>query len=259
MLNRKNLIDFKEIDKILCVLVLLVLLSPAASAQKLFEKPVVFGLKMGFNGSFFTEDVAGFEPGSPNHNSSFERFLRFSPIIGASVDYTLNKHISFGAEILYNTRGMAYRQQNNNVIMIGQHGNETAYNYFKYRIEYIELPITVHFNFLPPVQDNWLTFYVGIAPAIAVSESVKFDYPQVTMGPGKEPDDINGTLSGVKAFNASLLSGLQFGSRPSVMGWFVDLRGSYALMPVFDDKIDGNGDNLDTQMLTFSLGFGLKF
>lgn len=239
--------------------IILLWASLTASSQKLFEKPLVFGVKIGFNASLFTDDVNSFDPSSPRHDNSFGRYVRASPLIGFTIDYTISKQFYLGTEILYNTRGMAYRQANDNVVMIRNNKAEQAYNYFKYKIEYIEVPLTAHYNFLPPVHDNWLTFYAGVAPAVAVSKQVKFDYPEINAGPGKEPDDESADLQGVKSFNTSLLGGLQFGSRPSVIGYFIDLRTSYTLLPTFNAKTDVNGDNLNTKMLSFSLGLGLKF
>jgi hypothetical protein len=154
---------------------------------------------------------------------------------------------------------MAYRQENNSVIMIGQNGNEQAYNYFKYKLEYMELPLTVNYNVSPLAQDNWTSFYIGLAPAVAVSTTTKLVFPTITAGPGNGRPDQSAEISGVRKFNTSLLGGLQVGGRPSLIGFYGDLRASYTLLPVFDEKVDGNNDNLDTKMLTFTIGLGLKF
>lgn len=228
-------------------------------AQSSFVEPVVFGFKVGLNASLFTEDVNSFDPFSSFYDSSFQRFVRASGFAGVTVDYMVTERFSVGAEVLYNSRGMAYRQKNNNVMMIGRDGAEQAYNFFKYKIDYLELPLTANYNVLDVASDNWLTGYLGLAPAVAVSKKVKLDYPKVNAGPGEEEPDQQSELNNVRSFNTSVLAGIQFGSVPSFMGWYVDLRSSYTLLPVFNGDINLNGDNLNTRMFTFSLGMGVKF
>lgn len=237
----------------------LLLLKFNTLAQSSFVKPVIFGVKAGINSSLFIADVGPFDPNSSFNNASFQRFLRFSAFAGLTVDYMVKERLSVGAELLYNSRGMAYRQQNNGVLMIGNGGQEQAYNYFKYKIDYLELPLTANFNVLNVASDNWLTGYVGIAPAVALHKSVKLDYPEVNAGPWSGEPDQSGDLENVRSFNTSVLTGIQFGGVPSHMGGYMDLRASYTLLPVFNVKQDVNADNLNTRMFSFSVGIGVKF
>ncbi|ACU03746.1 porin family protein [Pedobacter heparinus] len=228
-------------------------------AQSSFVKPVIFGLKGGLNASFFTKDVDLFDPASSGNDPSFRRFLRAAAFAGITVDYMVGERFSVGAEVLYNARGMAYRQKNNSVIMIGQNGAEQAYNYFKYKVDYLELPLTAGYNVLPVASDNWLTGYVGLAPAIAINKAVKLDYPKPNAGPWEGQADKSGNLDGVRTFNTSMLAGIQFGGVPSFVGAYADLRASYTLFPVFTENNSLSGNNLNTRMLSFSFGIGLKF
>lgn len=237
----------------------LLLLKFHAQAQSSFVQPVVFGLKAGINTSLFTEDVDAFDPVSSSNDPSFKRFLRISGFGGITVDYMLTERFSVGAEILYNSRGMAYRRENNNVLMIGRDGVEQVYSYFKYNIDYLELPLTASYNVLAVASDNWLTGYAGLAPAITVNKGVKLDHPEVNAGPSDGEPDQYGKLAGVRPFNTSLLAGVQFGSVPSFIGVFADLRANYTLLPVFSGDSNVDGDNMDTGMLSFSLGLGIKF
>lgn len=237
----------------------LLLLKFHAWAQSSFVQPVVFGLKAGVNASLFTKDVDAFDPGSSSNTPSFKRFLHISGFGGITVDYMITERFSLGAEILYNSRGMAYRQENNNVLMIGRGGAEQGYTYFKYNIDYLEFPLTASYNVFAIASDNWLTGYAGLAPAITVGKGTELDHPKVNAGPSNGASDQYGKLTGVRPFNTSLLAGIQFGSVPSFVGVFADLRASYTLLPVFSDDGNVDGDNLETRMLSFSLGLGIKF
>lgn len=228
-------------------------------AQSSFVQPLVFGIKTGLNASFFTADVDTFDPASSSYNAAFKRFLRASGFAGVTVDYMVKERFSVGAEVLYNSRGMAYKRENNSVLVLGRDGVEQAYSYFKYNIDYLEMPLTASYNVLAVASDNWLTGYAGLAPAIVVRKGVKLDHPKANAGPWEGEPDQSAELSNVRAFNASLLAGIQFGGVPSFVGAFADLRASYTLLPVFDRDRSITGDNLNTRMLSFSLGLGIKF
>lgn len=229
------------------------------SAQSSFVQPLIFGIKTGLNASFFTADVETFDPAGSSYDSSFKPFLRASGFAGITVDYMVTERFSLGAEILYNSRGMAYRRENNSVLVIGKNGVEQAYTYFKYNIDYLELPITASYNVLAVASDNWLTGYAGLAPGIVMHKRVRLDHPEANAGPWEGASDQSRELTNVRPFNASLLAGVQFGGVPSFVGAFADLRASYTLLPVFDSDRNSNGDNLETRMLSFSLGLGIKF
>ena len=171
----------------------------------------------------------------------------------------LNDRVSAGAEILYSARGMSYRQKNNSVLIIGGNGAEQAFNYFVYKIDYVELPLTINYNVLSPSSNNWLTGYVGLAPALAVSKNVTMNYAQPNAGPWQGQKDESASLSDVNSFNANALAGIQYGAVPAYLGFYMDLRASYTLLPVFSRDKDASGDNMNTKMCTLSLGVGIKF
>ena len=230
-----------------------------ASAQGSFAQPLIFGIKTGISGSFFTKDVNEFDPSSDFKNPVFQRFFRPTGQFGVTVDYMLKERVSLGAEILYVGRGTGYRRKNNNVLIIGGNGSQDAYDYFRYKIDYIELPFTINYNVLDPSSDDWLTGYGGLAPAIAVSKGVSLTNAQPNAGPWKGQPNQSAELTGVRTFNASAVAGIQYGSVPAFLGYYVDIRATYALLPVFTADQDVNGDNLNTRMLALTFGIGLKF
>jgi hypothetical protein len=230
----------------------------SARAQISFQKIIKVGLKAGVSGSVFTKDVEPFDPHIPGYYDTFENFVRFAGYGGVTLDYDISPRFSIGAELLYSARGMAYREENDEVLIIGDEGEEQAYNYFNFNVDYIELPVTANFSVLPLASKTWLKIYGGIARAAAVHKKTKLRYPDVD---GYDaPDLVKTQLQHVRTFNTSVIGGLKVGGKKekSVIP-FGDLRGSYMLSPVFNrDKADNRG-NLDTRMFSLSLGLGLQF
>lgn len=238
---------------------MLLLFNWNVNAQSSFVKPLIFGAKLGMNGSIFTADVDFFDLSSNMNDPSFSRFLRLAAYGGVTVDYMITDRFSVGAEVLYNARGMAYRQENSGVITIGTTGKpEQSYNYFKYKIDYVELPLTAGYNVLDVASNSWLMGYVGLAPAIAVKKEAMFDNAN-GLGPLAGKADASGELDHVRGFNTSILAGIQYGAVPGAVGTYIDFRASYTMLPVFTESKNTRAENLRTQMLTVSLGLGIKF
>ena len=232
-----------------------------AHAQDPYEPKLRFGLKAGVNGSIFTNTVEPFGPAQRSRLDYFERFFRPSGFGGITVDGMLSNRISIGAEVLYNSRGMGYRERNDNVVIYDNEGYEQqAYNYFNYNIDYLEFPLTVNYNFASASSRLFFAGYAGIAPAVAINYITKVTYVESIDASGRKANNEKSTLSNVNHFNNSLLAGIKIGGintrRPA---FFFDFRTSYTLLPVFNKSSADNGNNLDTQMLTFSLGLGMKF
>lgn len=230
----------------------------SARAQISFQKVIKVGVKAGVSGSVFTKDVEPFDPHIFGYYDTFENFVRLAGYGGVTLDYDISPRFSLGAEVLYNARGMSYREENYDVVIIGDEGEEQAYNYFNFNVDYIELPIIVNFNVLSLDSKTWLKVYGGIARAAAVHKKTKLKYPDVK---GYDaPDNVKTQLQHVRTFNTSVIGGLKVGGKKgkSIIP-FGDLRGSYMLSPVFNRSKAANGGNLDTRMFSLSLGLGVQF
>ncbi|WP_316790378.1 porin family protein [Pedobacter frigoris] len=230
-------------------------------AQQPFEKKVRFGIKAGINGSLFTKTVDPFGPVQRNRFNEFSRFVRISGFGGLTADAAVAKRVTIGAELLFNSRGMAYREENYDVVIIDEDGNEQqAYNDFNYNIDYIEFPLTVNYDFNEPSSNVWFAAYAGIAPGVAINYITKLRYEKSPDGGGRRNNNEKSTLDHVNHFNNSLLAGIKVGEhnkkRTAV---FADFRTSYTLLPVFNMTEADNGNNLNTRMLTLSIGLGVRF
>ncbi|WP_353136292.1 porin family protein [Pseudopedobacter sp.] len=241
--------------KKLLSLSVLVCLNVVVFAQT--KKPLSIGLKGGLNGSFFTKDIEGLGTKSNSGSNDYERFFRISAFIGLTFDYAKTDRFILGTEVLYNARGMAYRKENNSVLIIGDNGTEQAYTYFKYNIDYLELPLKAGYTLS---SSGSSMIYAGLAPAIAVHAMNATRYPKANAGPGSSPSDVTKDLKDVRTFNSSIITGLSLGGRNrSGALIYADLRFSYTLLPVFTRDRNSNGENLSTRMITGSFGAGIKF
>lgn len=225
------------------------------NAQQQGTSNLKLGFKAGINLSSFTNKEDMLMMLSGVSYSSFESYFRVSAMAGITAEYKLNPKFSLNTELLYNTRGMAYRRPNNSVVLIGENGAEQAYDYYKFMIDYVELPLMASYFIVPSIKPTAFNVYLGLAPGIAVSKRAKMDYPEVTAGPGQGQADVNGDLGYVNSFNASGLLGFKVERKlESGLAVVVDLRGSYAFLPVFEKKV-----NVDTKMLTGTFALGIKF
>jgi len=234
---------------------LLLFLTSCVQAQEK-DSRFKFGAKAGINLSFFTNDVGPFKEPDEMY-SSFERNPRPSANIGVTLNVQMPKKFNFGVELLYNTRGATYVQENEKVQEEDDEGVErNAKNYFNYNIDYLELPLTVNYNFKSELSKSFIMGYAGIDPSLAINHKTRLKYPK------KDPDHENQktNLPDVKKFTNNIIAGVQFGESYSTMNdLYIDLRGSYMLSPVFSRSVNNQGESLYTHMYTFTLAFGIRF
>jgi hypothetical protein len=243
------------------ILGLLLLYGLYAHAQDPFEKRVKFGVKAGINGSLFTSTVDPFGPFQRNRLNDFSRFFRTSAFGGLTADGAVSRRLGIGAELLFNSRGMAYRERNYDVVILDEYGNEEqAYNDFNYNIDYVEVPITINYSFNAASSNVWIAGYAGMAPGFVVNSITKLRYETPEYGGRRRERNEKNPLNNVNNFNNSLLLGIKVGeNKTRGTTLFGDFRASYAMRPVFSGSMADSGNNLDTRMLTFSVSLGLKF
>jgi hypothetical protein len=251
--------------KTLLITTLIVLTLTFANAQSFNFANVHFGLKTGVNLSSFTDDVYNFDPNSPGYKNSnysyFERYFRIVPLAGITADYYLNKSFALSAELIYNGRGAAYREPNGDVVTFNTQGQtQTAYNLYRFQLDYVELPLIAQFDVNSSEHGSSFILYGGIAPGVLVNKGVNYTY-YVTdnNSPSANTASKQNDLLNVKGFELSPIAGLRLGGNHQLKNeFFADLRGEYTLLPVFNmDK--ENGYNLKTNMWTVGLAIGYRF
>ena len=213
------------------------------------------GAKIGFNVSSFTRDVAIFDQPDEAY-SSFKNSVRLSFMAGITLDMEMANSFTLGMELLYNSRGMSYSQKNDRVVIETEGGQtKNAYNNYEYQLDYLELPLTVNYNFKPESANKYVKGYLGIAPAVALRKKSVLTYPKSDPEHDKQKAD----LSDVRSFTKSIITGVKLGESYAENELYIDFRGSYMPDKVFTQRIDDSGKNLDTHMFTFTFSFGFKF
>ncbi|WP_285008688.1 porin family protein [Pedobacter faecalis] len=228
-----------------------------AHAQITFQKHIRVGIKAGVNASVFSKDVEPFDPRIPGYYDTFQNWARFSGHGGVTFDYHVTDRLSIGAELLYSGRGMSYREENDEAIIYTEDGEQQAYNYFNYKIDYMELPVTVQYNVLSPATNVRLGIYGGFARGVALHKRTKLIFPEAD-GYDK-PENEQNELMYVRNFSTSVIGGLKVSGKSLKTNPFADIRASQMINPVFNRKSAPNGGNLDTRMFTLSLAVGVQF
>ncbi|WP_199119616.1 porin family protein [Pedobacter sp. ASV28] len=231
----------------------LLLLSLNSFSQE--KTKLKIGLKLGINFSAFTNKAQMLTTFDAMGYNDFESYFRGSIAVGLVGEYNLSNRLNVGTELLYNSRGNAYRRENNSVLSLNSNGGrQQAYDYYIFKLDYLELPIMINYKFLNG-SSTYLSAYGGVAPGILVSSNVSLKYPTITSGPGNGQPNRDQSLHGVNKLNISPLIGVQVGSQQlGKTTFYLDLRGSYGIVPVFKNNI-----GFDTRMVTGTFGLGLKF
>ncbi|MHA4895929.1 porin family protein [Pedobacter sp. PWIIR3] len=224
------------------------------------EKQIRLGVKIGANFSVFTNDVYPFKGTTDPKFMYFKPSGRASGMGGVTADFSVRRSFSLGAELLFNSRGMAYSEENNYAYETDENGYEKqSYNFFNYNIDYLEVPVTANYHFYPRGHVK-LTAYAGLAPSIAIHGKSKLKYAKGLDGDGYRASNENTSLTNVRSSNNSVLAGFQvsgLGLGATKVIPFLDLRLSYLLRSVFSGT--QHGSDLDTKMFTGTFAFGVKF
>lgn len=216
---------------------------------------ISFGIKAGFGLSYFSDNVAPFDQPEEKFGA-FKRSERTAIFPGITMDVDLVRGFSFITELLYSPRGMEYSEKIPRLVIRDRDGTEkSAYNYFDYKINYLELPLILNYNFSKKTAKTYWQAYAGIAPTVLISSKTKLDYYRET----DAQQDTKSKLRDIRPFNHSFIAGIKSGDGlGTVYEGYMDLRISYILSPVFKRKFDDTGGNLNTRMYTFTLSLGIK-
>ncbi|RZL19721.1 MAG: PorT family protein [Pedobacter sp.] len=222
------------------------------------EKSIRLGAKIGANFSLFSRSVEPFDQKQGTRFEYFDRDARISGMGGLTAEFILTKGFSLGVEFLYTTRGMAYKEKNNHVVILNEEGRNTASNRYTYNIDYLEVPVTINYNFNDASSSLRLVGYMGIAPAMVVNSRTTLRYADGVDGDGYRAANENNKLTNVRLYNNNILFGFQVGENSSKrLGGYLDLRGTHTLRPIFQGT-NNIRSMRNTNMLSFTLAVGIR-
>ncbi|MBC7567807.1 MAG: PorT family protein [Pedobacter sp.] len=239
-------------------LIIMAALALSAFCVQAQERSIRLGAKVGANFSLFTQSVAPFDQKTGTRFEFFDRDVRISGMGGLTAEFLLPKGFSLGVEFLFSSRGMAYKEENNYAVVLNEEGENTATNRFTYNIDYLEIPVTINYNFNEPSSSLRLVGYIGIAPAMAIHSKTTLRYAEGLDGDGYRAANENANLNNVRLYNNNVLAGFQIGENSTKrLGGYLDLRGTRTLRPVFQGK-SRSANIPNTNMLTFTLAIGIR-
>ncbi|RZK82361.1 MAG: PorT family protein [Pedobacter sp.] len=243
--------------KTMLIMAAVVLASLCTQAQ---QKAIRLGIKAGANFSLFTSKISPFTEPVDAKYEYFRRQARTSAMGGVTAEFMLTHGFSLGVEVLFSSRGMTHSEKNNYVVTYDNEGNRSVgRNRFIYGIDYVEVPVTINYDFEKNSDHTRFLGYVGLAPAMNTHAKTKLRYAENLDADGYRTPDEDARLSNVRLLNNNIVFGIQVGEKNATRAsGFVDLRGTYTLRSVFN-KSPLIADNNNTRMLTGTLSVGLKF
>lgn len=216
------------------------------------------GVKGGINLSWFTQDIDPFARNSEYYEDyiGFKQYVRAGISAGITLHRQTNSPFSFGAELLYTSRGAMYRIRNSEVVLIDDNGETSkAYDTYTYRIDFAEIPLYVQMEPEFRAKTNF-AFYAGLAPAYAFNAKRIYRYYDVTgVAELGDRQKRKKDLEDVRALNFFPLGGIKIGGRQG----YLDLRVSYPFFPTFARTENDYGSNLSTRTWSIGAAGGLYF
>lgn len=76
-----------------------------------------------------------------DQGSGYENYVRPSVGVGVTAEYFVSPAVSFQTGLLYMPKGGGFRRENNSVFYLGGQGDEQAYYYRYYQLNYLEIPV----------------------------------------------------------------------------------------------------------------------
>lgn len=247
---------------VLFVIILGLVQRSKAQLITIYAEKFHWGLKAGFNFSRFSNNVFPFDNQnkSDQYYGGFNQYARMTFVPGITAEYQWTNHFGIGVELNYNGRGSVYRSYIQGSEYIDDYGTaQKGYNYFKYRINNLELPVLFQWkvtNFNPGKLG--VVLYGGAAPSL----NVRAKYAETT----DNTSDVysafsslaNHTLSDVRKFNVSTIGGIKLlTAEQERNNFYIDFRFQYDMLSTFN--VDYIGDNVIHNMGTYNWSGGVYF
>lgn len=224
-------------------------------------------MKGGFSFSRFSNNVFPFDKANKgdSYYGGFEQYARATFVPGVTADYQLSQRLTAGLELNYNGRGTVYRRYVEGSAFQDDYGEtQKGYYYFKYRINSLELPMTLQYRLTNNQYGKAaVLLYGGIAPALNVrrkySETDPNDPDIDVYSPANTGQ--NQPLANARKSNYSVLGGVKILTEEKPHGnFYIDVRFQYDALPTFTvDYLPNGYHNMGTYNWTGGLYLGYSF
>ena len=238
--------------KKLVILIGLVIFAGGVSAQ---EK-ITYSFEAGFSVSFFDSPNAPHD--TPELVEEFSKNTRGSLELGINADVYLSDLWTLSSGLEYVERGGSYRSKNPGIIYTNQFSGakeDDAYNYLRYRLSYLELPLRLKFDIaklIKPESADRINIFVGPTAMLNLDSKRRYNIFEGS-SEVKETWEVD-KLPGAQNFVVGINTGVEWRAGKLVM-YAKYLRNLTALY----DTSQAGYENFNTRMHSITLGMGFEF
>jgi len=213
---------------------------------------IYYTINTGVTISSFNQETAPFP--DPSLVVGFEKANRTSLEVGGDVNYLLSDVFSFSGGLRYAEKGGSYKTKNPDFIYVSNLSGakvDDAYNYLRYRLVYMEIPVLAKINvfklFDITADQQDLNLYGGVSGMLNIGSKIRNNK---FSSDGKESWEAE-SLKGAEDFLLSWVAGVEwFGGPFIIYGRYTRNIGS-----IYDTTVPGY-ENFNVDMGTLSLGLG---
>lgn len=224
----------------------------AVSAQD----KITYGFEAGFSTSFFDSQNA--PHADPELVKEFEKNARPGLELAFLADLNLSDAWLLSSGLEYVERGGSYQTKNPGVVYVNQFSGEKAddaYNYLRYRLAYLEVPLRLKYNINkminPDGKERW-NIFAGPTAMLNVASKLRYN----SFGSGSEPEEKweADKLPGANTFVLGWNAGVEWRAEALIM-YAKYLRN---ITDLYDTSQSGY-ENFNTDMNSICIGMGFEF
>lgn len=217
------------------------------------QRKVYYTVDLGVAVSFFDKKTAPYP--DPSAVAAFDKASRASLELGGNINYLLSDVFTLSSGLRYAEKGGGYKTKNPDFIYVNSiSGSKTddAYNYLKYRLVYLELPVVVKFNLFRALnigsETADLNLYGGVTGGLNIGSKLRYN---VFESDEEEKWKAN-KLKGAEDLLLSSVTGVEWSNGPLMLY----VRYTQNIGNVYDTTEPGY-ENFDVNMYTLSIGMGI--
>lgn len=221
---------------------------PEAHAQD----KVYYMIDMGVTVSFFDQKTAPYS--DPQAVEGFDKASRASLELGGNINYLLTDVFTLSSGLRYTEKGGAYKTKNPDFIYVNSISGskaDDAYNYLKYRLVYLEVPLLVKLNLARVLNTGGetadLNLYGGVTGMLNIGSKLRYN-----VFSGEEESWEADRLEGAEDLLLSSVAGVEWSSGPLMLY----ARYTRNIGNVYDTSAPGYA-HFNVNMHTISLGMGV--
>ncbi|MDN5216682.1 porin family protein [Fulvivirgaceae bacterium BMA12] len=220
------------------------------------QDKIQYSFDLGFTISYFDQKNAPYP--TPELVDEFDKSSRTSFEIGGNAAYALSNALSLSSGLRYTERGGAYKTKNPDFVYVNQiTGNQVddAYNYLRYRLVYLEIPVLVKLDvfdvFNIEANDSKLRIFGGVSGMLNIGSKLRYNIFEGSSDADEkwEADKLDGAESLVLSWTG----GVEWNGGPLIFY----ARYSKNLGDIYDITEPGF-ENFDVEMTTISFGMGIN-